>query len=162
MKVRLLLKVNVDNFEDYESLVNYYQRAFESHRIRGDAGIDMFSPDKHVIAPGEGFALDHKVGIRLQAIGDASRYVPYIMMPRSSAGKQYLVLRNSIGLIDSGYSGNLMGNFLYFGKLEHTIMKFARVCQITTFGMHDIVEFKVVNMFDASERGEGGFGSTGE
>jgi dUTP pyrophosphatase len=96
----------------------------------------------------------------------------YYMYPRSSLSKTQIRLANSVGIIDAGYRGHLMGMFDvvnipdtvndmeadYFGK------EYDRYLQICAPGLVPII-IEIVNskqdLGDETERGEGGFGSTG-
>jgi dUTPase len=91
----------------------------------------------------------------------------YYMYPRSSLSKSKLRLANSVGIIDSGYRGNLIGMFdLINMKANETyvIDKYDRLVQICAPGLFPIV-VEIVNTFEElgkeTERGTGGFGSTG-
>ena len=86
------------------------------------------------------------------------------MYPRSSISKSPLRLANNVGIIDAGYRGHLIGMFdLPSGNTEH-IKKFDRYLQICAPGLVPII-VEVVNqkedLGEETERGDGGFGSTG-
>lgn len=103
------------------------------------------------------------------------------LWPRSSISKYNLTLANSIGLIDQGYRGQLLFRFKYhfqpedllvvpeagvnrlYGTIrpEKIYQKGDRIGQVVAIPTTKI-EFKVVKDLDASERGEGGLGSTGK
>ena len=98
-----------------------------------------------------------------------------LVFPRSSIRKYELVLSNSVGVIDSGYRGELQATFnkLFGGEAMYDEMKVKetqpndfykvgdRVAQIMIIP-HPEVEFNEVDELSDSERGEGGFGSTGK
>jgi dUTP pyrophosphatase len=91
----------------------------------------------------------------------------YYMHPRSSVSKTKLRLANATGIIDSGYRGHLMGMFdliNLFGNEEYAVEKYDRLLQICAPGLVPIV-VEIVNTFEElgsqTERGSGGFGSTG-
>ena len=91
----------------------------------------------------------------------------YYMYPRSSLSKTKLRLANSTGIIDSGYRGELIGMFdlINLSSNEvYVIYKYDRLLQICAPGLVPIV-VEVVNTFEElgrqTERGTGGFGSTG-
>jgi dUTP pyrophosphatase len=99
------------------------------------------------------------------------------MFPRSSLSKTPLRLANSVGIIDSGYRGNLIGAFDVISHsvcepqictneenrlvaCDYVILPFQRLVQICSPGLEPIfVEW--VERVDTTLRGEGGFGSTG-
>jgi dUTP pyrophosphatase len=73
------------------------------------------------------------------------------------------MLANHVGIIDSGYRGNLMGAFRLLGQSEYTVEKHNRLLQIC----HPSLCPVIVKMVDENElscttRGSGGFGSTGK
>lgn len=86
-----------------------------------------------------------------------------LLLPRSSLGIKGLVLANTVGLIDSDYQGELKA-VLWNRNVETsypiTINPGDRIAQLVFLGIVQ-PEFDVVEEFVASERGEGGFGSTG-
>jgi dUTP pyrophosphatase len=88
-----------------------------------------------------------------------------LVFPRSSIRKTRLQLSNSVGVIDSGYRGELQATF---NKIITTIENQKndynvgdKVCQIMIIP-HPIIEWTEVDELSNSERGEGGFGSTGK
>ena len=87
----------------------------------------------------------------------------YYMYPRSSISKTPLMLANHVGIIDSGYRGNLIGAFRCLDSNPYTIEKHTRLLQVTHPSLCPIY----VDMVNESElsnttRGSGGFGSTGK
>jgi dUTP pyrophosphatase len=84
-----------------------------------------------------------------------------LVLPRSGLGaKNGIVLGNLVGLIDSDYQGPLMVSLWNRGQAAFTIQPMDRVAQLIVVPVSQ-VEFEVVEKFAASERGAGGFGSTG-
>jgi len=84
-----------------------------------------------------------------------------MLLPRSGLGHKHgIVLGNLIGLIDSDYQGPLMVSCWNRGTAPFTIEPFERIAQMVIVPVVQ-AEFRVVSSFDASERGEAGFGSTG-
>ena len=89
------------------------------------------------------------------------------MYPRSSLSKRKLRLPNSVGVIDAGYRGNLIGMFDIVNSDEEyeTVNKFDRLVQICSPNLQPIVVEIVDEINELGEithRGEGGFGSTGK
>jgi dUTP pyrophosphatase len=71
-------------------------------------------------------------------------------------------LANSVGIIDSGYRGELIGAFRSLSKTDYTIDKYNRLLQITNaFLTPIIVRLVDESELSSTERGSGGFGSTG-
>jgi len=84
-----------------------------------------------------------------------------LLFPRSSVSKTSLRLCNSVGVIDSGYRGNLKGFFDNMYKSEDWVAeKHTRLVQICSPTLSPII-VEIVDTLDDTERGEGGFGSTG-
>jgi len=84
-----------------------------------------------------------------------------MLLPRSGLGHKHgIVLGNLVGLIDSDYQGPLMVSCWNRGSTAFTIEPFERIAQMVIVPVVQ-AEFRVVDSFDASERGEAGFGSTG-
>ena len=84
-----------------------------------------------------------------------------LVFPRSSI-KYELVLSNSVGVIDSGYRGEIQATFRKENGLDSIAYKVGdRIAQIMIIP-HPPIEFKEVNDLSDTERGDGGFGSTGK
>lgn len=84
-----------------------------------------------------------------------------MILPRSGLGHKHgIVLGNLVGLIDSDYQGPLMVSCWNRGNEPFTIEPLDRIAQLVIVPVVQ-AQFRVVSSFDASERGEGGFGSTG-
>jgi dUTP pyrophosphatase len=85
-----------------------------------------------------------------------------LILPRSGLGHKHgIVLGNLVGLIDSDYQGQLMVSCWNRGQAEFTIDPMERIAQMVIVPVVQAT-FRVVEDFDASHRGEGGFGSTGK
>ena len=121
----------------------------------GDAGMDLVATEilkdtPEQITYGTGIALEIPEGF----VG--------LVFPRSSIRKYELALSNSVGVIDSGYRGELQATFKKTNGLDSLSYKVGdRVAQIMIIP-HPIIEFEEVNELSNTERGEGGFGSTGK
>jgi dUTP pyrophosphatase len=85
-----------------------------------------------------------------------------LILPRSGLGHKHgIVLGNLVGLIDSDYQGQLMVSCWNRGQTEFTINPMERIAQMVIVPVVQAT-FRRVDDFDASRRGEGGFGSTGK
>jgi dUTP pyrophosphatase len=85
-----------------------------------------------------------------------------LVFPRSSIRNYDLALTNSVGVIDSGYRGELQATFHKTKGLESKVYEIGdRAVQIVIIP-HPIIQLKVVDELSDSERGEGGFGSSGK
>lgn len=84
-----------------------------------------------------------------------------VILPRSGLGHKHgIVLGNLVGLIDSDYQGELMVSCWNRGAEKFTIQPGERIAQLMFVPVSQ-VQFDLVDSFDQSHRGEGGFGSTG-
>ena len=148
-----------------------YQDAVENHnnKIKGnsypDAGFDIYCPEAQQASKDHLFLkIDYQIKcsayfrnapIDLQPTG-------YFMCPRSSISSTPLRMANSIGIIDSGYRGNLIAKFDC--RHDYEISKGDRLMQIVAPDMSPIIAYLVDSedqLGDETERGTGGFGSTG-
>lgn len=120
----------------------------------GDAGLDLCSIDEVTIFPGEKRRVHTGIAI---AIPDG--YVG-LMFPRSGSGSNGMALANTVGVIDSGYRGEIIANLKNNGAEPMHIHKGDRVVQLVTVPCLRY-EPDVVDVLPPSERGDGGFGSTG-
>lgn len=85
-----------------------------------------------------------------------------IILPRSGLGHKHgIVLGNLVGLIDSDYQGQLMVSAWNRSDVAFTIEPMERIAQLVIVPVVQ-AQFNVVTEFPASERGEGGYGSTGK
>lgn len=85
-----------------------------------------------------------------------------LILPRSGLGHKHgIVLGNLVGLIDSDYQGQLMVSAWNRSDTAFTIAPMERIAQLVVVPVKQ-ARFNVVNEFPASERGEGGYGSTGK
>ena len=85
-----------------------------------------------------------------------------LILPRSGLGHKHgIVLGNLVGLIDSDYQGQLMVSAWNRSDVPFTIAPMERIAQLMIVPVVQ-AEFNVVQDFPASERGDGGYGSTGK
>ena len=85
-----------------------------------------------------------------------------MILPRSGLGHKHgIVLGNLVGLIDSDYQGQLMVSAWNRSDVAFTIEPMERIAQLVIVPVLQ-ARFQVVEQFAASERGEGGYGSTGK
>ncbi len=85
-----------------------------------------------------------------------------LILPRSGLGHKHgIVLGNLVGLIDSDYQGQLMVSAWNRSDTEFTIQPMERIAQLVIVPVVQ-AQFNVVTEFPASQRGEGGYGSTGK
>lgn len=124
----------------------------------GSAGLDMRACiDEHLhIAPGETHLIPTGLAIH---IADPS--LAAVLLPRSGLGHKHgLVLGNLVGLIDSDYQGQVFISCWNRGQEPFTIEPGDRIAQMVFVPVVQVA-FDVVEDFDTSHRGEGGFGHSG-
>jgi len=124
----------------------------------GSAGLDLRAclDEPLVIEPGQAQLIPTGLSIHLNDSGLAA-----MLLPRSGLGHKHgIVLGNLVGLIDSDYQGPLMVSCWNRGQAAFTVQPLERIAQMVIVPVVQ-AQFRVVDSFDASERGEGGFGSTG-
>ena len=134
------------------------QIAFPEYATDGSAGLDLRAclDQPLTLEPGQTELL--KTGVSIH-IGDPS--LAAMILPRSGLGHKHgIVLGNLVGLIDSDYQGELMVSCWNRGQTPFTIEVGERIAQLVLVPVVQ-AQFEVVSEFDASDRGEGGFGSTG-
>ena len=150
--MKLLIKTNN---EYIKSLYTNHQ-----HYNPGDSGLDLFCPEDIIIGPGETMKID--LQIQCEALHDniENNNVSYYLYPRSSIIKTPLRLANSVGIIDAGYRGNIIACVDNIKNYEFKIEKGSRLFQICGPTLEPI-EIRVINELSNSQRGSGGFGSTG-
>lgn len=183
------LKLFIDPTET--TLLALYQTAVKKHNEDvlnnpyPNAGFDLFIPSTVVSSHDNTVWIDHKVKATMTeyCCWYNSTANPkwtktgrgFCIYPRSSLSKTPLMLANHVGIIDSGYSGNLIGAFRHVSAKQDaskneffSIEKGSRLLQICHPGLLpftvEIVE-KEEDLFEGGEstlRGNGGFGSTGK
>jgi len=124
----------------------------------GAAGLDLRAciQGPLVLQPGESQLVPSGIAIHLGDPGHAA-----IVLPRSGLGSKHgIVLGNLVGLIDSDYQGQVLVSLWNRGKEPFTVQPMDRIAQLVVIPVAQ-VQLAVVEEFAASERGAGGFGSTG-
>ena len=125
----------------------------------GSAGLDLRAciDAPLVLEPGRTELLPTGISIH---IGDAG--LAAMILPRSGLGHKHgIVLGNLVGLIDSDYQGPLMVSCWNRGQEPFTVQPMERIAQLVIVPVVQ-AGFRVVERFEASDRGAGGFGSTGK
>ena len=136
--------------------------------VEGDAGVDLYFPENIILPPHSlGTLIDFKIQtemvLDLDLPEDVDMEIPnisFILTPRSSIYKTPLRQSNSIGVIDSGYRGNLMVPIDNHSDEEYKIERGTRLFQVIEPGLRPI-RIELVNILSSTERGTSGLGSTG-
>ena len=122
----------------------------------GDAGLDLYAAEEAVLGPGERASIGTGIAVEIPD-GQAG-----LVLPRSGlAARHGIALVNAPGLIDSGYRGEIRVLLLNTDREEpFDVAAGDRIAQLVLVGVHtpEVVE---VDELALSERGDGGFGSSG-
>jgi dUTP pyrophosphatase len=125
----------------------------------GSAGLDLRAclDAPLVLEPGQTHLIPTGLAIHVADPGLAA-----LILPRSGLGHKHgIVLGNLVGLIDSDYQGQLMVSCWNRGQAAFTVQPMERIAQLVIVPVVQ-AQFRVVQDFEASDRGAGGFGSTGK
>jgi dUTP pyrophosphatase len=143
---------------DLKVLDSRMAECLPAYATAGSAGLDLRACTEGplVIEPGQAALIP--TGIALH-IGDPG--LAAMILPRSGLGHKHgIVLGNLVGLIDSDYQGPLMVSCWNRGQAAFTVQPMDRIAQLVIVPVVQ-ARFRQVQEFNASDRGEGGFGSTG-
>jgi dUTP pyrophosphatase len=125
----------------------------------GAAGMDLRACIESPIELEPGASTLVKSGIAIH-IGDPGYAA--IVLPRSGLGAKHgIVLGNLVGLIDSDYQGEIMVSLWNRSQTRYSLQPLERIAQLVIIPVQQAA-LNVVEAFVASERGTGGFGSTGK
>lgn len=137
-----------------------------------DSGVDIIIPNK-ILVPAKS-QVKLKLGVHCMVRKDNEikfptgenyrniKNVGFFLLPRSSISKTPLRLSNSIGLIDSGYRGELMACVDNISEEDFVVEEGVRLFQIINSDLEPFEKIELVEEMDETTRGSGGFGSTGK
>ena len=152
--------------DNYLNALNTYQPSMEKYCF--NAGFDLFCPEDTDSFGSQKVILDHKVKSCMRVAGENNQFVSYYLYSRSSLPlKTPLRLANNVGIIDSGYRGNIKGvfdNIQGYDFMDFNIEFGTRLLQICPPNLEYPMKIIIVdNLLDLgqTDRAEGGFGSTG-
>lgn len=131
---------------------------FPEYATDGSAGLDLRAclAEPLTLRPGETQLIPTGLSIHI-----ADPALAAMILPRSGLGHKHgIVLGNLVGLIDSDYQGELMVSCWNRGSTEFTVDVGERIAQLVLVPVVQ-ADFELVTEFGDSDRGEGGFGSTG-
>jgi dUTP pyrophosphatase len=143
---------------DFKILDPRLRENLPAYATPGAAGLDLRAcVDAPLeLAPGASVLIPTGMAIHIGDPGLAA-----VILPRSGLGHKHgLVLGNLVGLIDSDYQGPLMVSAWNRGAAAYTITPMERIAQLVIVPVVQ-ASFREVDDFSATERGVGGFGSTG-
>lgn len=130
-----------------------------AYATAGAAGLDLRAcvDAPLVVEPGTTHLVRTGIAIHIDDPGYAA-----LILPRSGLGHKHgIVLGNLVGLIDSDYQGELLVSTWNRGSAAFTLNPLERLAQLVIVPVVQAT-FNIVDQFDQSERGAGGFGSTGK
>ena len=151
--------------EGNKNILNeFYLEGLRKHKLNlktthPDSGFDLFCPRDLTFPPNETSFID--LGIRCAAWGGVASPMAFYVYPRSSLSKTPLRLANSVGIIDSGYRGNILAAVDNIGDKPFQLRRGTRLFQICSPDLSPL-SVELVNSLDKTVRGAGGFGSTGQ
>ena len=130
-----------------------------AYATSGSAGLDLRAclDEPLTLRPGDSSLVPTGLAIHVADPGHAA-----VIIPRSGLGHKHgIVLGNLVGLIDSDYQGQLFVSCWNRGRETFVVNPMERIAQLVVIPVVQ-VELNVVESFDESARGDGGFGSTGK
>ena len=144
---------------DYKILNPLIKEHTPTYASEGSAGLDLRAciNDSVVINPGKTELIPTGISIFIKDPGYAG-----LILPRSGLGHKHgIVLGNLVGLIDSDYQGELFISTWNRGTTSFTINSLDRIAQLVIVPVSQAT-FNLVSDYSKSDRGDGGFGSTGK
>ena len=144
---------------DVKILDTRLREKMPSYATTGSAGLDLRAmlDEPLTIEPGQTVLIKTGLAIHLADPNYAA-----LILPRSGLGHKHgIVLGNLVGLIDSDYQGELMISTWNRGQSAFTIEPMERLAQLVIVPVVQM-QMRIVDSFEDSERGAGGFGSTGK
>ena len=137
-----------------------------SKKIEDDFCFDLTAVTEEEIAPnvwryGFGFALQIVNNMRIEPIKEYCSLC-FSIRPRSSVWKTGMILSNCIGTIDEGYTGEISAVFYHVMPNMERYHVGDRIAQLYFDQTTKFLDFIEVNKLDETERGDGGYGSTGK
>jgi dUTP pyrophosphatase len=144
---------------DYKVLNSLVEDHLPTYASKGSAGLDLRACIEHVqtLNPGETFLIPTGISIYIKDPNYAA-----VILPRSGLGHKHgIVLGNLVGLIDSDYQGELLVSCWNRSENAFLINPLERIAQLVILPVMQ-AKFNKVEQFSETERGEGGFGSTGK
>ena len=183
MSYHLKICIN-DKSSGLESVYQEAVEEFKKHRddSHRDSGFDLFVPNEVTCPEQMTTKINHKVSCVVYRYGHVQGGASYpittpsgyYMYPRSSISKTPLRLANSVGIIDSGYRGDLMAKVDNINgcscdpesgdsgdSVDYVVGQHSRLFQVCAPDLSPFESVEIVESLDDTSRGSGGFGSTG-
>jgi len=167
MRLRIFIDDETNNqiVDAYTNAVNQHNNKIINNPLMIDAGFDILTSSSQLLTKENVNKVDFKIVCACEMVTTSNTYnTGFYMYPRSSISKTPLRLANNTGIIDAGYRGHLIGMFDLLQDQPHKIDQLDRYLQICAPGLVPIL-VELVNSKEAlgeeTQRGSGGFGSTG-
>lgn len=169
-KYRLYLYVD----SEYKNLNEIYDSKIQEHNQvlydneypHKDSGFDLYNPEELLMKVNEINKMDLRVKCVMVRVINDNTEVPcgFYLYPRSSISKTKFRLANNVGIIDSGYRGNLCGMFDVVNSVKDVLcsshLRLLQICS-PTLTPFEIIKVESDGELGSTHRGTGGFGSTG-
>ena len=149
----------------YVERINLHNQSLQENTFM-DSGFDILVTEEQIMFTHKVNKVDFKIKCEMKTKSTSDQWIPsaFYMYPRSSISKSKFRLANNVGIIDSGYRGNLMGMFDVIYSQENVMCeKGTRLLQICspTLEPFKIVLVESDSQLSTTQRGNGGFGSSG-
>ena len=137
-----------------DSIKDYYKNYTTTYK--NDSGVDLLIPSDYLIS--NSYRIDHMISCKMVRNID-NMNVSFYLYPRSSISKTPLIMVNSVGIIDSGYRGNIIACVRNLSNENYDIKRENKLFQICSPDLSPI-KVVVVDSLDETDRGDKGFGSS--
>lgn len=140
------------------------QLELPAHAKPGDAGLDLRACIEHdlFLHPDEVRDIPTGISVRIGSAGDRNTdNLVGLVFPRSGIGRKGLALANTVGVIDAGYTGEIIVAAWNRSLDRLHIRPFDRIAQLVIIPCYQVY-WRVVEEHAVTDRGEGGYGSTGQ
>ncbi len=149
----------------YEEKIKIHNEKINSGELFYNSGFDLYNPENMTILSSDTI-MANKIDLEIVCamFSDNNLPLPFYLYPRSSISKTPIRLANSVGIIDNNYRGNLIAMVNNITTIPFEILKHERYFQVCSANLEKFT-VKLVNHLEdlqTTERGAGGFGSTGK
>tara|TARA_Y100000816_G_C25762985_1_gene400752 strand:+ start:21 stop:545 length:525 start_codon:yes stop_codon:yes gene_type:complete len=153
--------------EIYDSKIQEHNQViYDNENPYKDSGFDLYNPEELIMKVNECNKMNLRVKCAMVRLLNDNNEVPcgFYLYPRSSISKTKFRLANNVGIIDSGYRGNLCGMFDVVNSVKEILcpshLRLLQICS-PTLAPFEIVKVQSDAELGTTQRGSGGFGSTG-
>ena len=137
-------------------VVNNSRNPLPKHQTEGSAGVDILSNEDLILRPEDTKLISTGLSFEIP-----NEYYGQICSRSGLAVKNNVIVLNGVGVIDSDYRGEIKILLRNFGDIDFVIKKGDRIAQMV-FLKYQRVNFELTETLSETERGAGGFGSTGK